>query len=277
MMRLGISAEITHTSPEEWEEKVKQLQSTCVVFPVDYHTDLRTIDQYVDITRENDWVIGEVGAWCSPLADDENIRQKSMEKCIEQLRLADYVGARCCVNITGAAGARWDGAYRENFDETLYEKIVLSIQKIIDEAKPKKTFYTIEPMPWMIPTGPDEYVKLIRDVGRDKLKVHMDLINWMSSFDRFFAPEHFIDEVYEKLGEKIISCHLKDVRLLDQFTFMVQEVACGEGCLDLEYYVRKMLEINPDMTFYIEHLKSENEYPDSMKYVINRMRQAGIM
>ncbi|MDC7292327.1 MULTISPECIES: hypothetical protein [unclassified Butyrivibrio] len=30
-----------------------------------------------------------------------------------QLRLADFVGARCCVNVAGAFGPIWDGAYKD--------------------------------------------------------------------------------------------------------------------------------------------------------------------
>lgn len=274
-MRLGISTEISHSSPEEWRKKIKRFGCTCVVFPTDYRADVNRIDEYVRIAREENWVIGEIGAWCSPLADDRKAREASLERCVEQLRLADYTKARCCVNVTGAAGERWDGAYAQNFSPEFYERIVKSIQYIIDTAKPVNTYYTIEPMPWMVPVGPEEYARLLRDVNRERFAVHMDIANWMCSYERYFAPERFIDEVAEKLGSRIKSCHLKDVKLKKEFTFQVQEVACGKGTLNLEYYVKKMLEIDPDMPVYIEHLGTEEEYLESMRYVAKRMTAAG--
>ena len=65
----------------------------------------------------------------------------------------------------------------------------MSIQNIIDEADPQNTFYTIEPMPWMYPMGPDEYVKLIEDVDRKHFAVHMDVFNWIISPERYFYHE----------------------------------------------------------------------------------------
>lgn len=276
-MKLGISAELSHSSPEDWGKKLSALGCTCAIFPVDYHADISLIDEYVRVARERKLVLGEVGAWCSPLADDEKVRLASVERCVEQLKLADYIGAECCVNITGAPGARWDGAYKENFSQAFYEKIVGSIQHIIDEAKPKRTFYTIEPMPWMVPASPDGYVRLIEDVNRDRFAVHMDLANWMNSYDRFFGQEQFIDEIFQKLGPKIKSCHLKDVALKEPFIFQLQETACGQGSLNLKYYIEKMLMVDPNMAFYLEHLPSEEDYIPSMAYVKGWLQEEGLL
>lgn len=275
-MRLGLNAVLEHTSPEEWGRRMKELGCGSVVFPVDYKAEQKTIDAYVKSARENDLVIAEVGTWCSPVAKDKEKRKKALERCTEQLKLADYVGARCCVNVTGAAGERWDQGYRENFAPEFYEKVVESIQKIIDGAKPKKTFYSIEPMPWMVPTGPGEYGKLIADVDRKHFGVHMDMANWICSHKRYFGQEAFMDKVFKKLGNRIRSCHLKDVKLLTEYTFQIREVPCGEGDLNLEYYVKKINEVNPDMPVLLEHLHSEREYLASLEYVQNRMRLSGL-
>ncbi len=87
------------------------------------------------------------------------------------------------------------------------------IQEIIDEAKPQNTFFTIEPMPWMYPTSPEEYVKLLDDVKRDAFGVHMDVINMINTPQRYFFPEPFVEHCFELLGDQIKSCHLKDILL----------------------------------------------------------------
>ena len=38
---------------------------------------------------------------------------------------------------------------------------VCMIQEIIDRAEPKNTKFSIESMPWMIPSSPDEYLRLM--------------------------------------------------------------------------------------------------------------------
>ncbi len=71
-----------------------------------------------------------------------------------------------------------------------------SIQHIIDEANPVNTKFSIEPMPWMIPTGPDEYLRLIGDVDREAFGVHMDLINMVNCPQRYFFAEEFMEECF---------------------------------------------------------------------------------
>ncbi len=271
-MRLGISANLHHSTPVEWAEKHKKLGCDTVIFPVDYKAGDKVITAYAEVAKAYDLTIGEVGAWCSPVAQEETVRTAAMERCVEQLRLADYVGAKCCVNVTGAAGPRWDGGYAENFSERFYAKIVESLQTIIDRAAPKRTAYTIEPMPWMVPTGPEEYVRLMKDVAREHFAVHMDMANWMCAHNRYFAQERFMDETFAALGAHIRSCHIKDVLLGQEFTFQVQELPLGEGAMNLEYYATKINEVSGEMPVFIEHLHSEEEYVASVMYARERLK-----
>ena len=70
-----------------------------------------------------------------------------MDYCIGQLRLAEFLGARCAVNVAGAFGPRWDGHYKENFTENAWKETVRMVQEIIDTADVKNTYFTLEPMP----------------------------------------------------------------------------------------------------------------------------------
>ncbi len=271
-MRLGINTTLQHSSPEEWARKNYELGCKAVSFPVDYRAGDAVIEAYAAAAKQYDLVIGEVGAWCSPVTEDVAQREAALERCIQQLRMADAIGARCCVNVTGSAGARWDGPYADNFAPWFYERVVDSIQKIVDAAAPTRTDYTIEPMPWMVPTGPEEYLKLMQDVGRTHFAVHMDMANWMCSHERYFAQERFMDKSFELLGPWIRSCHIKDVLLQQEFTFQVKELPCGEGEMNLEHYAALIEKLDPNMPVFIEHLHSDEEYIRSAKYVSERLK-----
>lgn len=121
------------------------------------------------------------------------------------------------------------------------------IQTVIDEVNPQNTFFTIEPMAWMIPSSPEEYLHLIEDVARDKFAVHMDIINMTCTPERYFFPEEFVEKCFDLLKGKIKSCHLKDVNLLGDFTFQLRECACGEGTYPIEKYVELALKENPNI------------------------------
>ncbi|MDP4089436.1 MAG: TIM barrel protein [Bacillota bacterium] len=276
-MRLGIASPLAHSSAAEWAGKMVSLGCRAVVFPLNHTDNPALIDAYRDEAVKKGLRIAEVGSWVNPLALDETERQKNIDYCVNQLRLADYLKADCCVNICGAAGAVWDGAYKENFSEEFLRKTVKSIQEIIDRANPQYTSYSIEPMPWMMPADPDQYLWLLKEVNRKHFAVHMDLANWITSPQKYLMNEQFIDEVFNKLGEYIRSCHLKDVMLAGEFTLQLKEVACGKGSLNLEYYVKRAKEIDPEIPMIIEHLHTDEEYIESVEYVKARMKKAGLL
>jgi sugar phosphate isomerase/epimerase len=198
---------------------------------------------------------------------DDVEKKANMDYCVEQLRLADFLHARCAVNVAGAFGPKWDGGYRENFTDEALKKTVLMVQEIIDRANPQNTFFTLEPMPWMFPTGPKEYLKLIELVDRDRFAVHMDIINMISSAERYFKPEEFVDECVETLGNRIKSCHIKDVHLDERYTLRLEECGPGDGEFPLRYYVERINELDPDMPVILEHLNTDEEYIKYMGYL----------
>ena len=271
-MILGLSSPLEHKTPEEWARRHQELGCRAVVFPVDCTASEETIEAYASAAREHDLIIAEVGVWKNTLAGDLDEREQAVKYAIRQLKLADRIGAKCCVNIAGTPhGPIWDGAYAGNFSKETWKLSVEMVQRIIDEAAPVRTKYAIEPMPWMIPTGPEEYLRLIQDVGRDAFGVHMDIVNMINCPSRYFEAEEFMGECFEKLKGRILSCHIKDIHLLQQYTFQLQECACGEGSLPLEKYAELASKEASDMPMIIEHLKSDEEYLNSLEYVSKRL------
>jgi sugar phosphate isomerase/epimerase len=182
--------------------------------------------------------------------------------------MADEIGAECCVNVVGTPyGPRWDGGYRKNFSRELWDMAVSMIRQIIDSARPRHTKFCIESMPWMIPSGPDEYLRLIEDVDRAEFGPHLDVVNMITSPRRYFFNDEFLEECFRKLHGTIVSCHLKDILLKQEYTFQLEECACGKGTLDIGLYARLATAENPRMPMIIEHLSTDEEYIESVKYV----------
>ncbi len=263
-MRLGTSSPLAHSSAEEWAKKQTEFGCRTVVFPLSCNEPEEKIAAYKDAAERAGLTIAEVGIWRNALSPDPAEREKNMDYCVRQLKLADAVGARCCVNVAGAFGPVWDGAYKENFTPKARKETVRMVREIIDSADVKNTYFTLEPMPWMIPTGPDDYLQLIEEVGRDRFAVHMDVINMINSIDRYFNAEEFIDECAEKLGSRIKSCHVKDVHLSEAFSVRLEECAPGCGEFPIRRYAEKMHAIDPDMPMILEHLTTDEEY---IKYI----------
>ena len=270
-MLLGVSSSLEHKSPEDWAARHKALGLGAVVFPVDYLAGEEKVMAYKRAADDAGLVIAEVGVWRNTLAADLQEREHWIDYAIGQLRMADRIGARCCVNVVGTPyGPRWDGGYRGNFSAELWNMAVDMIRQIIDTACPGHTKFSIESMPWMIPSGPDEYLRLMDDVDRPQFGAHLDVVNMITSPERYFFNDRFLEECFSKLKGRICSCHLKDIRLKEEYTFQLEECACGEGSLDLQRYIALASAEDEHMPMIIEHLCSDSEYEASVRYVRGR-------
>ena len=267
-MYLGISSSLAHGSPEEWAQKHKSLGLQTVNFPVTCDDGEEVVMAYKQAADEAGLTIAEVGVWRNTLAADPEERQQWIDYAIRQLRMADAIGAACCVNVVGTPyGPRWDGGYRDNFSSELWDMAIRMIRQIIDTVRPRHTKFCIESMPWMIPSGPDEYMCLIEAVDRPEFGTHLDVVNMITSPRRYFFNDEFLEECFQKLHGTIVSCHLKDILLKPEYTFQLEECACGQGTLDIKRYIRLATAENPCMPMIIEHLTTDEEYISSVQYI----------
>ncbi len=272
-MKLGVSSPLQHESPAQWARRHKELGLEAINFSPNCEDDPALVEEYVRAVRAQQLTIAEVGIWRNTLDPDEDARRKAVRFAVGQLELADRIGARCCVNIIGARGSRWDGAYKDNYSRETWDLGVKTIREIIDAVQPRNTYFTIESMPWMVPTGPDEYLHLLEAVDRDRFAVHMDVFNWMTTPKRYFYNEDFIEECFEKLGKLVKSCHLKDVRMEEDYTLFFRETYMGNVAVNIRHLIETATSYDKDMPFIIEHLNTDEEYLDSIRYVKELINQ----
>lgn len=266
-MRIGGGIEKKYSNPDEWISYVLDLNYSTVLVPVGYYASREEKRSYLEYIKKYNLVLGEVGAWKNPLALKEEERREALDYCKNQLVLAEEMGANCCVNIVGTRGEIWDGLYPDNYSEEVYALIVDSIRDIIDSVKPVRTFYTVEPMPWMVPDSPDSYLKLIKDVDRSAFAVHLDYTNMINNPRRYAFSTGFIEECFNKLGPYIKSIHAKDITLRSVLPCSIEEVLPGRGSIDFAKVLRLCENLGKDTTVFVEHLHSYEEYKEATAYV----------
>src|ERR1700733_9406434 len=117
-------------------------------------------DRIAGLVREfarQDVVIAEVGAWKNMLDPDPEKRQQNMAYVTEKLAVAELLGARNCVDIAGSYDPNlWYAQNPKNLSQEFFDATVENCRKLIDAIKPKRTFFSIEMMPWSLPSNPDE-------------------------------------------------------------------------------------------------------------------------
>ena len=264
-------------TPEEWALAAKRAGYSAVYFPVDYRAETALIDGYVRAAREADLVISEIGVWNNLLDRDQARREANFQRAVHQLELADYVGANCCVNIAGSYSEQWDGPHPQNLTPRAFAEIVETTQRVIDSVHPKRTAYSLEPMPWMYPDSADSYLDLIRAVDRKGFAAHLDIVNVLSSPQLVYRSAEVIDEWFDKLGPHIRSCHAKDIRLGGKLTVHLDECRPGTGLVDYETYIRRADQLRDErVCLMLEHMTEEEDYIQATKFVKETAARIGV-
>jgi len=224
-----------------------------------------------------DVAIAEVGAWKNMLDPDAELRRQNIAYVTERLALAEMVGARNCVDIAGSYHPTvWYGQDPKNLSKEFFDATVENCRKVIDAVNPKRARFTIEMMPWSLPSTPDEYVALIEAVDRKAFGVHLDVCNTMSSPARLYNNGVVIDECFTKLGRWIVSCHAKDLQWGPGVQVNIQEVIPGTGLIDYNTYLRDLSQLPVDAPLMLEHLRDEGQYTKGRQYIQGVARSLGL-
>lgn len=213
-------------------------------------------------------VIAEVGAWKNMLDIDPAKRKENFDYVVERMAIAEEIGARCCVDISGSYHDKvWYGPHPKNFSKEAFDTTVENCRKILDAVKPKRSFFTLELMGWTYPDTPDNYLKMIRAIDRKGFAVHIDVCNAVNSPEKFYNNKALIEECFRKLGPHIRSCHAKDLAWIVELNVHFQEVIPGTGQMDYRAYLNALRSLKAPAPLMIEHLKTAQEYGQAFDYI----------
>jgi sugar phosphate isomerase/epimerase len=274
-VRLGGPVFEKYKDPAAWVAALKKLGYSAAYCPVGADASDDVVKAYEKAAKEANIIIAEVGAWSNPISPDEKTRKEALEKCRQQLHLADRIGARCCVNIAGSRGEKWDGPSEKNFTDETFDMIVETTRGIIDDVNPIRTYFTLETMPWAYPDSADSYLSLFKAIDRKQFAVHLDPVNLVCSPQRYYGNSDLIRECFAKLGPYIKSCHGKDILLQVKLTTHLDEVRPGLGGLDYATFLKELSK-RPDVPLMLEHLPNAEEYRLAAEYVRSVGKKAGV-
>ncbi len=275
-MRLGAPLMGSQFDPAAWTAALQAKGYRAAYCPLTGAEDAATLRACEQAALRAGIVIAEVGAWSNPLSPDEPTRQAALAKCQAMLALADEVGARCCVNIAGSRGAKWDGPHPADLSPETFDLIVTSVRAILDAVKPRRTFYTLETMPWMYPDSVESYLDLIVAIDRPQFGVHFDPVNLINSPLRYFHHADIVREFVARLGPYIRSVHAKDILLQEHLTVHLDEMRPGLGQLDYRTLLRELDRLDPDLPLMLEHLPAAEAYDQAAAYVRGVAQAVGV-
>jgi sugar phosphate isomerase/epimerase len=264
-----------YQDPQGWIAALRKLGYTAAYCPVGVKAGDAEVKAYEDAAQKAGIIIAETGAWSNPISPKDEERKAALEKCQQQLALADRIGARCCVNISGSRGALWDGPSPKNLTDETFDMIVETTRSIIDAVKPTRTFFALETMPWAYPDSPDSYLRLLQAIDRKHFGAHLDPVNLVCSPQRYYGNGALIRECFEKLGPYIKSCHAKDILLQEKLTTHLDEVRAGTGGLDYAVYLKELSRL-PGVPLMLEHLSKAEDYDQAAAHIRDVAKNEGL-
>jgi len=276
-MRLGGPIFVKSNDPAVLAKAHRDLGYRAAYAPEVSLTDKDGISAIIKEFAAQDVAIAEVGAWVNMLDPDPEKRRKNMAYVTERLALAAALGARCSVDIWRSYNPDvWYGPHPKNLSQEFMEATAENARKLIDAVKPTRTTFSIEMMPWNLPTGPDEYLTLIQAVDRKAFAVHLDVCNVMNSPARLYHNGDVIRECFQKLGRWIVSCHAKDLKWETEYQVCFREVIPGRGMIDYKAYVQGLSRLPVDAPLMLEHLKTAEEYAEGRSYIQGVAKSLGL-
>jgi len=262
-MRLGGTVFYSGTDPEEYALAHVAKGFKAAVCPWWLPADNpEKIEAFKATMKKHDIRIAEVGAWCNPLDPNPEMAEKNIQYMIERLRLAESLEADTCVNILGSKSAvHWDGPCKEGYTEAFFNEAVAVMQRVIDAVNPTHTRLSFEMMPFYFLDCAEEYLRFLEAIDRPATGLHLDICNTMNHPRRLYNNTEFIRHTFDLLRDRIVTLHLKDIRLKpNSGVAEFEEVLIGEGNIDYLTLLAEIKKLPAEIPAMLEHLETEEEY-----------------
>jgi sugar phosphate isomerase/epimerase len=209
-----------------------------------------------------DVAIGEAVAPLNLMVRDRRLRTERVGRVRTILRTAEAMGCRGVVVMVGSVAPVDRSPALDPYMFTPdcraeYREVVL---RIIDGLDLRRTRLLIEPWHNTFFYRPDGVLEFLREVGDERVGLHLDQMNMVDQ-DTYFRTTGLIARTFDLLADYVGSVHLKDVRWdWTHFFIRLDEVPIGDGVLDYDTYVRRLSQLDADLTCYCEHLADATDY-----------------
>ena len=276
-VRLGGPIFRKSDDPAELAREHRKLGYSAAYCPDVSLRDTAKIKAIADACAAENVIIAEVGAWKNIQDPDPALRKANLQYVTDRLALAEAVGARCCVDITGSYNAKvWYGPHPGNLSQQFFDESVENARKIIDAVKPQRAKFAFEMMGWNLPDSADAYLKLLKAIDRKAFAVHVDVCNVINNPQRFYDNAAVTKEIFQKLGKWVVSCHAKDLEWQPEMNVHFVEVIPGRGSIDYKAYLTAVASLPQETPLMLEHLKSAAEYEQGAKYIRQTAADCGV-
>ena len=265
--------------PELVAQKHKELGYKAAYAPFIPTSESALIQKAAQAFNKCGIVLAEIGYWENLQSRDDAERKAHLERMCETLACADEMGAACAVNTIGSYsyGGICDDISEKNFSQEFFETAVDNARYILDQVKPKRAKLTYENFALTVLDSLDMIGQMADAVDSPSFGVHMDATNLVTCPRELFKFNDIVRDAFRRFGEKIASCHIKDLRLVYPASHVeIRETIPGDGMLDISCYLREIDRLTRGVPCMLEHLSTEAEYTHARENVVAAAKENGL-
>ena len=157
-----------------------------------------------------------------------------------------------------------------------WRRCIAAVRELCAEAETAGMDVAAHPH-YMSPLFSIERVEdLLAAAPSPRLKVLIDIVN-LTSPDMVYRTTDLVNEVFDRLGHRIVGLHAKDVTMSGGGNTIVHvdEVVPGTGLMNLAAVLRRLDGLGRDVTLQVEHLDHEDTLR-GVGHIRTLAREAGI-
>lgn len=117
--------------------------------------------------------------------------------------------------------------------------------------------------------------EVLERVASPALHFNADPVNLIGSLDQAYHNTALIHELFDRLGDRVLIAHAKDVTVGPGLVLHIDECIPGLGYLDHETFLRRFEERSPRGVLLIEHLPMER-IPEAQRALLEFAHRAGV-
>lgn len=232
--------------------------------------------EVVAACKKHDVVIYEVGGYTNLVTPDNSKLEQNLLRLIHCMEVAESVNCGMVGTVAGCRDPKYlINVHPENWSPETWKLLVKSVKRVLKDTSGMKVTLGMEAQVTTIIDSPRAHLRLLEDVGNDRLTVNLDPVN-MVNFERYYHTKELINECFDLLGERIMGAHAKDTYILpDQQTIHIQEVCPGRGVLDYPTYLLRLSHMKWPRALEPEHIP-DDQYPEATEYVASTAAKIGV-
>ncbi|MEW4372531.1 sugar phosphate isomerase/epimerase family protein [Paenibacillus kandeliae] len=197
--------------------------------------------------------IAVLGCYIDPVHPDRDVRRSEINRFKEHLRYARDFGCSMVATETGSFHT-YQSTHPDNYAEIGWQTLRETVTELAEEAEKWGVHLAIEPVATHTLHTAELMEQLISEVPSPTVGMLFDPCNMMKT-EFVDDQQGFLRGVFERLAERIILIHAKDM----QFTANGQkeEVLAGTGILDYPYFFELLQQYKPHIDISLEGVTKE--------------------